>query len=375
MSRFGVRVAFLYFALFYGPSQLLGWIPGMANVLSWWRDLWMPAAIRIDTHVLHYPYPMTGNIATGSALALLYLTVAAGLAAVWAFLDRGRDERLAAWLRVFLRFLLAPSMIHYGMIKLIPTQMIAPPPPGILGRPVAEVMPNHLLWWTIGASPAYESFLGFAEIAGGVLLLVPRTVLLGALLTAGNMLVVFMMNMCYDVPVKFGSLHYFLMAAVIVLLDGKRLSDLFLRNRRVEAAPAAPLTPYRPVNLAVHLFVGLFGLYAIGSNLITAVDRWHYIHPPPNPPMLGMWEVASFRADGREVPATDPKRWKWVIVQRTGRVNIELVSGAFRKLPPAEDFRYDGKVAVYDGTFEGRRLHVILRRAPLTRYGLTWIAR
>ena len=99
---------------------------------------------------------------------------------VWSALDRRRSdyERLHAWLRFVLRFVLASAMLDYGAIKVIPTQMISPPL-GILAQPLGDLAPNYLLWWFVGASPAYETFTGLAELVGGLLLLVPRTTLVG----------------------------------------------------------------------------------------------------------------------------------------------------------------------------------------------------
>jgi hypothetical protein len=53
-----------------------------------------------------------------------------------------------------------------------------------------------------GASPAYEIFIGSAELLAGLLLVIPATAMLGALIWLIDMAEVFALNMTYDVPVK-----------------------------------------------------------------------------------------------------------------------------------------------------------------------------
>ncbi|MFM1882053.1 MAG: hypothetical protein RJA05_462 [Planctomycetota bacterium] len=76
-------------------------------------------------------------------------------------------------------------------------------------RSVAELLqqygdssPMGLMWTFMRASPAYVMFAGWMETIGGLLLLFRRTQLLGAMLVAGVMANVFVLNMCYDVPVE-----------------------------------------------------------------------------------------------------------------------------------------------------------------------------
>ena len=73
-----------------------------------------------------------------------------------------------------------------------------------------------VLWSSIGSSPAYESFAGCAELLGGILLIVPRTTTLGALVCLADMTQVFMLNMTYDVPVKLLSFHLILLSLFLL---------------------------------------------------------------------------------------------------------------------------------------------------------------
>ena len=86
-----------------------------------------------------------------------------------------------------------------------------------------------VLWSSIGASFPYEEFVGLVEVAGGVLLFVPRTQLAGALVAFGAMFEVFMLNMTYDVPVKLFSFHLVVMSVVLIAPYAKPLGALVFR--------------------------------------------------------------------------------------------------------------------------------------------------
>jgi hypothetical protein len=97
-------------------------------------------------------------------------------------------------------------MLSYGMIKAIPLQM---PAPGLtrLLEPFGRFSPMGVLWYSIGASRPYEIFAGCAELAGGILLFIPQTATLGALICLADSIQIFTLNMTYDVPVKPFSFH------------------------------------------------------------------------------------------------------------------------------------------------------------------------
>ena len=79
---------------------------------------------------------------------------------------------LHKWFRLFIRLALAAQMFDYGMAKIIPTQFPAPSLVTLV-EPIGHLSLTDLLWTSIGASPAYRIFTGFAELVGGLLLLVP----------------------------------------------------------------------------------------------------------------------------------------------------------------------------------------------------------
>ena len=118
-------------------------------------------------------------------------------------LDRRRPnyDALHKWFRQFIRLVLASELFMFGVVKVMRVQMLFPSLAALV-RPLGSMSRYALLWVSIGGSPGYEIFAGCAEVAAGILLLFPRTTMLGALLAVADMTEVWMLNMTYDVPVK-----------------------------------------------------------------------------------------------------------------------------------------------------------------------------
>ena len=138
-------------------------------------------------------------------------------------------RRTDAWFRVFLRFALAAQMFYFGMAKVIPTQF---PPPSLvtLLKPVGNLSPDDMLWTFMGASISYQMFTGLAEVAAGVLLVVPRTATIGALIALADMLQVFVLNISYDVGLKQISFHLMAIALFLLAPEARRLAGALVAD-------------------------------------------------------------------------------------------------------------------------------------------------
>jgi uncharacterized membrane protein YphA (DoxX/SURF4 family) len=384
------RIAFRCLFSYYTINSLVPWLIGHSEFLvEKYIGFWDAVVLLADEAVFHLPYELFNryNDSYDWVRYLCTLAFAGVIAGVWSVLDRNRLHyaRLHPWLRLLLRYLLGFAMIRYGTIKVIPSQMIAPPPLGAVQSPLGDLFPNYLLWWTIGASPAFETASGVAELLGGALLLLPRTTLLGALISAANMLLVFLMNMCYDVSVKLYSLQLFVMAVVLVAPDLPRLADVFLFHRRAERSRIAPLFRNRWLDAVPHVLLLLYGLVAIKSGLELASERYKRMNPPRSP-LYGVWSVEGFERDGREVPLyTEPDRWRLVQFRTPGSLQVEQMAGERKRYPLGLDMekktmtlgpppagrltfrRPEKDVLLLDGVLEGRRVRAKLRKMPLIR--------
>jgi uncharacterized membrane protein YphA (DoxX/SURF4 family) len=335
-KRIGFRFLFSYFLLFFLTGQEIAQIPFLGTLVEKYTGLWYAIAVWVGKNLFHIRHEIaldgqgSGDTTFRWLLLPCFLALAAAATLLWSVLDRKRAdyERLNQWLRLMLRFSLAIAMITYGMAKVIPNQM-ASPHMGTLLQRVGDLSPMRMLWTFMGSSPAYETFTGLAELFGGVLLLVPRTTLLGALVCVADMTMVFMLNLCYDVPVKIMSFHYLVMAIILVAPDLRRLADMFLFNRAVAPARTPPRLFARPglhrLDGAVQVLLCLFGLYSIVINIPAGMERYKQQNPP-QPPLYGGWWTEELTIDGAEGLA-DPEGWRRVIFQNPGAMTIELTRG------------------------------------------------
>jgi hypothetical protein len=245
LQRLGFRLACVYFVLY----SLAGFFPH-----DW--TVWLG----FHLFKLEFVAVENGSGDTLFSYVLHVLVVISGLllALVWSVFDARRTqyERLHGFLRIFVRYSLAASMIGYGMAKVFNTQF---PLYSLSGLNVtySESSPMGLLWRFMGFSLEYTMFAGALEVLAALLLLFRKTTLLGALLAGAVMTNVVMLNFCYDVPVKLYSSHLLLTAVFLLLPDVSRLWQFFVLNRMV------------PARLEPNLFVSRWAKYgAWGAKLL-----------------------------------------------------------------------------------------------------------
>ena len=261
---------------------------------------------------------------------LLVLAVLA--TGVWSVLDRQRGNyvTLDKWFRLFIRFALASEMFSYGMVKVFPQQMPFP----FLTRfvePFGNFSPMGVLWNFVGASPVYEIFAGCAEMIGGILLIVPRTTMLGTLICLTDLAYVFLLNMTFDVPIKLLSFHLVLLAMFLLVPELPRLAKFFL-NQAV--GPSTKPEFFRTLHanrvaLGVQL---IFVIYLVGTNIYTNWSAWYsYGGGRPKSSFYGIWNVDQLSIDGqvRSPLLTDYDRWRRVIFDFPTSVNFQRMDDSF----------------------------------------------
>jgi hypothetical protein len=191
-TRVDFRFAFVYFGLYSLISHLIvymfvlpGILPGQGPGTRWpLFDL--TSWVAVNVFGIKEPLIFTGNSRDTNFFwvqLFVVLVTAAGATVVWSLLDGRRKSYvgLHQWFRVFVRVVLAAQMIYFGMVKVIPTQFPSPSLITLLAA-VGNLSLQGFLWTSIGASPAYQIFTGIVEVAGGLLLIVPRTTTLGAMI-------------------------------------------------------------------------------------------------------------------------------------------------------------------------------------------------
>ncbi len=133
---------------------------------------------------------------------------------------------------MLVRYYLIYQMIIYGLGKVFYLQFMYPNDIA-LEKTLGDMSPMGLMWTFMGYSMGYTMFVGWLEFFGGLFLIFRRTTILGALITLGVMLNVFMLNMCYDVPVKLLSLHMVLMSLFLLSPVAKEVSNFFFSRGEV----------------------------------------------------------------------------------------------------------------------------------------------
>ena len=261
--------------------------------------------------------------------------------AVWSLLDRKRQSypTLHKWFWLFLRICLAGQMLAYGFVKAFPLQMSFPFLSTLL-EPFGNMSPMGVLWSSIGAAPAYETFAGCVELLGGVLLIFPRTITLGALVCLADMTLVFMLNMTYDVPVKLLSFHLIVMSLLLLSPDFHRLANFFFLQRAADPLPRALLFKNRRAQRIASAVIAFLWLWMIGNNLYGVWDSWHQYGPArPKPALYGIWNIETCSIDGKPQPllVTDNHGWRRLIFEFPKYAHIEYMDASGKGYAAAID--------------------------------------
>ena len=318
--RVAFRFGFTYFGLYCLATQVSGGLlltpslsfPGLG-------PLWPMRQVTfwVAAHVFRVNAPLvyTGN--SGDSVfywvQTAWLLAAAVLATVfWTEFDRTRRHyaTLRTWFRLGIRLALADQMLYYGMVKIIPTQF---PSPSLvtLVEPAGNLALTGLLWTSIGAAMPYQVFTGCTEVLGGLLLLLPRTMVLGAIVSLAALVQIFVLNLTYDIGLKQFSFHLLLMAVLLLWPELRRLAAFLLLDRPVPASPEPPLFRTPRANRAAVAAQLVFGLYLIGMFGGVSLSRWYAEGgggSPKSPAVRNLGRRAARRRRSRAVAAAQRLR-------------------------------------------------------------------
>ncbi|MEU4951975.1 DoxX family protein [Streptomyces lavendulae] len=367
-TRMAFRFCLVYVGLFFLTEMrvlfpLLGVfgkeLPPSAYV--WQYHVVSPVVGWFADNVLGVDAPLLEPVQSGDqaffwVLAFTWFVFASVATVVWSLLDRHRPNYTALykWLHLVVRLCLASQLFAFGFAKLFPLQMSLPLTR--LVEPFGDFSMLNVLWSQVGSSPAYEILLGCAEVTAGLLLVVPRTAMLGALLASVELTQVLVLNFTYQVPLKIFTFHLILLSLLVLAPQAKRLAAFFVSDRAVAASKHPPLFRARRaarIALAAQILVGA---WFVGSQVHGSWNLWDTIGSSgPKPPLYGIWNVTDFSLDGSDRPplATDRERWNRLIVDTTHTYQPGPVSSQ----------RMDGSIVDYMATFDGQSRTVTLMRA------------
>ena len=414
--RLAARLAFRLFAVYFGiyvvvTQMFRGLIPFSVNMPNFsavgpvrWMVEWTAVNVFGVTTPLVFTGSGSGDKTTDWVLAFCMVIIAAAITAVWSIASRRpvNYDHAHKWFRLFLRFSLGATMLGYGVSKLIPLQMPFPSLTRLL-EPYGHFSPMGVLWASIGASRSYEIFTGALEMTAGILLFIPQTALLGALLAMACMAEIFTLNMTYDVPVKLFSFHLLLMSLFLLAPDTKRLLNVLLLNRPADVSPVAPLGgTTRRIRIGVALQI-VFGLLLVAQGVTNSVNAWHtFGGGAPRSPLFGIWNVAQMSIDGveRAPLVTDYDRWRRLTFDVPARMAFHRMDDTFVPFNSKIDenakslvltragndnwsatFSFDrpspGRMTL-DGEMDGKRVRMRLELQPREKFllvtrGFNWV--
>lgn len=262
------------------------------------------------------------SFADWGAIALLAL---AGTF-VWNASNRSRqfDERVYAWLRVAVRYRLALAVLAYGFIKLFPIQA---PLPSLSNLNTAYG--DHSAWklfsLSLGIVPSYESFLGGAEVLGGLLLLNRKTTAIGTLILLPFLGNVFFSNLAYEGGEYVYSGLLLTFGLFLFGHDAVRLFRLVSLERPAQPNRLA-LVLTQPQQTARLALKGLFLVLVVGLYGFTTARSGQLRLPqtPGLPGIAGLYRVDAFSENGQVIPysKTHPTRWQDVVFETWNTLSI-----------------------------------------------------
>ena len=335
------RFCFVYFGLYCIAALLPGGLPVPGIEIPDPFTLWpfRQVVFWVAAHLFGARLPLvfagsgSGDKTYDWVEVFCLLVVAVLSTAIWTAADNRRTHYVALdkWFRLYIRFSLAMTILIYGFDKIVPLQM---PYPSLRSQlqPFSAFSPAGILWNSVGASPAYETFAGAAEIAGGILLMFPQTVTLGALVCLLDMLQVWLLNMTYDVPVKQYSFHLLLISVFLLAPQMRRLLNFFVLNRVTESEARVPLFRSRRANLICGWGQVIFWIWVLALYTYQTAASWkNYGGGRPKPFLYGIWDVTEMKIDGQVRPAllSTNSRWRRLIFDFPNSVTAQHVDDSF----------------------------------------------
>lgn len=331
-EKFAFRVAFVLALFLSGPTNP-HWYENLVNY-DWihlhWQMLYAftaemgsPRIVTIASESGRWGLASYANL-----LTLFLISLAIGT--IWTYFgkDKKNYRNLYYWIRVLVRYQVGFSLIAWGFRKLIPMQMVWPPN-NLLNTALINIQEQKLYWQSVGIVPNYESFLGFAEVLAGGLLLFRKTTALGGALTLVVLGNVAIANHVYDGSVHVPSFTYALLGAFILWYDLPSIWKLIVLEKEVTPFHYYPdlsygWKKYSRLTLKVigfSVFVGLgFYLHASGDLKYRMPEAKALAGTP------GYYHVSEFKLNNEVIPYSplDTLRWQDAIFEEWSTLIVKV---------------------------------------------------
>lgn len=220
-------IFFLLFILFF-PLDFLGDFQRKVSLflfgdLTEWmaKSLFATADARID-----FSSDSTSMFILVGMLLLLSL-----LAAI--FMGQRYSRKILYLSKEIVVLYLVIVLMKYGFDKVFKAQFYLPEP-NILYSRFGNLDKDILFWSTMGTSRLYSVSMGIVELTAAFLILFSRTRALGLLLSVGILANIFLINIGFDISVKFFSLILFLMTIFALKDDWIFMYRFFILKQEIK---------------------------------------------------------------------------------------------------------------------------------------------
>ncbi|WP_412986713.1 hypothetical protein [Pontimicrobium sp. IMCC45349] len=347
LKKISFRFIFSYFILY--------------NITSFASTLGSSLIFWVGKHILRIDYEFSaigyGSGDTTYQYIQIFVFVVTALIStfIWSILDYKRPSynKVAYFFQLILRFVLIYYLLVYGFIKVFYLQF-SPPSLNRLLQPAGDMSPMGLAWTFMGYSKAYCIFSGLLEVIGGYLLVSKRTQTLGSIIIIAVMANVFMMNMCFDIPVKLFSFHLLAMALILCFTDYKKLINIFILNKDTKKTDFySPYTFKNQMEINVIRGIKLFLITGVSIVFISMgySRSKNYGVNRVKPELYGIWETSYFIKNNDTIPALvdDNNRWEYLIIDYKDRATIKTMTGNNKRYSFITDSTFN-KISMFKDT-------------------------
>ncbi len=334
-KKFRFRFTFYFFIIYFFPNPYLyfpfyslypKWLKAPVDLINevfgYVEKFWQQLIPWIGKHILHLKEDITvftngsGDTTYDYLKLFTILLLSFLLALLWWRIDKkiNNYKKLNYWFTVSLRYFLAMMLFVYGFSKIFHLQMGTPSLYRLM-ETYGESSPMGITWAFLGLSKGYRFFIGFCEVSAGFFLLFRRTTLFGSLLSIMVMFNVFVINLCFDVPVKIFS---FLLTLIGVYLAWPFLQKLYTffftsNGAIVEVEKQEIHKPKWKKTFTIMKVIVLIDLLIVNT-YNEYKNTYEYGDNVPKKQLYGIYEPEYFiKNKDTIIPlATDSTRWKYI---------------------------------------------------------------
>lgn len=178
-------------------------------------------------------------------------------AVIMLLIERKYIDKVLCFSKEPVALYLAVILMKYGFDKVFKAQFYLPEPNILLSR-FGNMDRDILFWSTMGTSRSYSIWSGGVELLAALLILVPRTRIMGLLVSAGVFMNILAINIGFDISVKLFSLILLLMTVYTLKDDWIPLFRFLVLKKEVKPNEnIEEQTVFRPLKVFLRtVFIG-----------------------------------------------------------------------------------------------------------------------